>query len=148
WWLAEIDALLGLGGQPYQRAWGAGQEPHDPQQKETHQLGKHGGDDTGQSVGYRAASCPALRLAKPASSMSRRSTVRWACLKFRHTMGDFMFETAIAGSLPKPAWLAETEKLWPQWTMQGPELQQAKADATLLWIKAQEDAGLDVISDG
>ena len=59
-----------------------------------------------------------------------------------------MFETAIAGSLPKPAWLAETEKLWPQWTMQGPELQQAKADATLLWIKAQEDAGLDVIGDG
>lgn len=59
-----------------------------------------------------------------------------------------MFETAIAGSLPKPAWLAETEKLWPKWTMQGPELQQAKADATLLWIKAQEDAGLDVIGDG
>ncbi len=56
-----------------------------------------------------------------------------------------MFTTAIAGSLPKPAWLAETEKLWPQWTTQGPELQQAKADATLLWIKAQEDAGLDVI---
>ena len=27
-----------------------------------------------------------------------------------------MFTTAIAGSLPKPAWLAETEKLWPQWT--------------------------------
>ena len=59
-----------------------------------------------------------------------------------------MFTTAIAGSLPKPAWLAETEKLWPQWTTQGPELQQAKADATLLWIKAQEDAGLDVIGDG
>ena len=59
-----------------------------------------------------------------------------------------MFTTAIAGSLPKPAWLAETEKLWPQWTSQGPELQQAKADATLLWIKAQEDAGLDVIGDG
>ncbi|WP_342128629.1 methionine synthase [Hydrogenophaga sp. OTU3427] len=59
-----------------------------------------------------------------------------------------MFPTAIAGSLPKPAWLAETEKLWPQWKAQGPELQQAKADATLLWIKAQEDAGLDVIGDG
>ena len=43
-----------------------------------------------------------------------------------------MFTTAIAGSLPKPAWLAETEKLWPKWTTQGPELQQAKADATLL----------------
>ncbi len=59
-----------------------------------------------------------------------------------------MFRTAIAGSLPKPAWLAETEKLWPQWKAQGPELQQAKADATLLWIKVQEDAGLDVIGDG
>lgn len=59
-----------------------------------------------------------------------------------------MFETATAGSLPKPAWLAETEKLWPQWKAAGPELQQAKADATLLWIKAQEDAGLDVIGDG
>ena len=59
-----------------------------------------------------------------------------------------MFSTAIAGSLPKPSWLAETEKLWPQWKAQGPDLQQAKADATLLWIKAQEDAGLDVIGDG
>ena len=59
-----------------------------------------------------------------------------------------MFETAIAGSLPKPGWLSETQKLWPQWRAQGEELQQAKADATLLWIKAQEDAGLDIVGDG
>ncbi|HSV50604.1 MAG TPA: methionine synthase [Burkholderiaceae bacterium] len=59
-----------------------------------------------------------------------------------------MFATSIAGSLPKPAWLAETHKLWPQWKAQGAELLQAKADATLLWIKAQEDAGLDIIGDG
>ena len=59
-----------------------------------------------------------------------------------------MFETCIAGSLPKPAWLSETQKLWPQWKAQGAELQQAKADATLLWIKAQEDAGLDIVGDG
>ncbi|MBK7280187.1 methionine synthase [Candidatus Aalborgicola defluviihabitans] len=59
-----------------------------------------------------------------------------------------MFETAIAGSLPKPSWLSETEKLWPQWKLAGAELQQAKADATLLWIKAQEDAGLDTVGDG
>jgi len=59
-----------------------------------------------------------------------------------------LFTTAIAGSLPKPAWLAETQKLWPQWKAEGAELQQAKADATLLWIKAQEDAGLDVVGDG
>ena len=59
-----------------------------------------------------------------------------------------MFETAIAGSLPKPAWLSEPQKLWPQWRLQGDELRQAKADATLLWIKAQEDAGLDIVGDG
>jgi 5-methyltetrahydropteroyltriglutamate--homocysteine methyltransferase len=59
-----------------------------------------------------------------------------------------MFDTTIAGSLPKPAWLAETQKLWPQWKSSGEELLQAKADATLLWIKAQEDAGLDIIGDG
>jgi 5-methyltetrahydropteroyltriglutamate--homocysteine methyltransferase len=63
--------------------------------------------------------------------------------------GDMlMFDTAIAGSLPKPAWLAETQKLWPQWKASGAELAQAKLDATLLWIKAQEDAGLTVIGDG
>ncbi len=59
-----------------------------------------------------------------------------------------MFETSIAGSLPKPAWLAETHKLWPQWMAEGDALRQAKADATLLWIKAQEDAGLDIVCDG
>ena len=59
-----------------------------------------------------------------------------------------MFETAIAGSLPKPGWLSETQKLWPQWKLQGDDLRQAKADATLLWIKAQEDAGLDIVGDG
>ena len=59
-----------------------------------------------------------------------------------------MFDTAIAGSLPKPSWLAETQKLWPQWKVEGPELARAKLDATLLWIKVQEDAGLTVIGDG
>ncbi len=60
----------------------------------------------------------------------------------------FMFETTIAGSLPKPSWLAETGKLWPQWHARDQELERQKADATLLWIKLQEDAGLDVIGDG
>ena len=53
-----------------------------------------------------------------------------------------MLKTTIAGSLPKPGWLAETQKLWPSWKAAGPELEQAKQDATLLWVKAQEDAGL------
>src|SRR5256885_331737 len=59
-----------------------------------------------------------------------------------------MLKTTIAGSLPKPAWLAEPRKLWPAWRPAGEELEQAKRDATLLWLKAQEDAGLDIVSDG
>ena len=59
-----------------------------------------------------------------------------------------MFDTTIAGSLPKPAWLAETGKLWPKWQQDGADLARAKLDATLLWIKVQEDAGLSIISDG
>jgi 5-methyltetrahydropteroyltriglutamate--homocysteine methyltransferase len=59
-----------------------------------------------------------------------------------------MFPTSIAGSLPKPGWLAEPRKLWPQWRAEGAALREAKADATLLWIKAQEDAGLDIVTDG
>jgi 5-methyltetrahydropteroyltriglutamate--homocysteine methyltransferase len=59
-----------------------------------------------------------------------------------------MFETTIAGSLPKPGWLAETNKLWPAWRAQGAELERAKRDATLLWLKEQEDAGLDIVTDG
>ncbi|MDX1376481.1 MAG: methionine synthase [Burkholderiales bacterium] len=59
-----------------------------------------------------------------------------------------MFETTIAGSLPKPFWLADPEKLWPEWRAQGAALDAAKRDATLLWLKAQEDAGIDIVSDG
>src|SRR5262249_14009510 len=59
-----------------------------------------------------------------------------------------MFESTIAGSLPKPGWLAETNKLWPQWRASGPELEQAKRDATLLWLKEQEAAGISMVPDG
>src|SRR5947209_20092562 len=59
-----------------------------------------------------------------------------------------MFETTIAGSLPKPAWLAEPNKLWPQWRLAGAELDDAKRDATVLALKLQEDCGIDIVSDG
>jgi len=59
-----------------------------------------------------------------------------------------MFETTIAGSLPKPAWLAEPNRLWAPWRAEGAELEAAKADATLLAIKGQEDAGIDIVGDG
>src|SRR5438270_11313811 len=59
-----------------------------------------------------------------------------------------MFETTIAGSLPKPSWLAEPNKLWPQWKLSGDELAAAKADATVLALKEQEDSGIDIVTDG
>jgi 5-methyltetrahydropteroyltriglutamate--homocysteine methyltransferase len=59
-----------------------------------------------------------------------------------------MFETTIAGSLPKPSWLAEPNRLWAPWTLAGDELKTGKLDATLLAIKVQEDAGIDIVTDG
>jgi 5-methyltetrahydropteroyltriglutamate--homocysteine methyltransferase len=59
-----------------------------------------------------------------------------------------IFPATIAGSLPKPSWLAEPNKLWPQWRLAGEELAQGKLDATLLALKLQEDAGIDIVCDG
>src|SRR5215467_8282513 len=59
-----------------------------------------------------------------------------------------LFPTTIAGSLPKPAWLAEPNRLWPPWRLSGAALDDGKRDATLLALKLQEDAGIDVVTDG
>jgi 5-methyltetrahydropteroyltriglutamate--homocysteine methyltransferase len=59
-----------------------------------------------------------------------------------------LFPTTIAGSLPKPEWLAEPNKLWAPWKSSGEELARAKRDATLLAVKLQEDAGVDIVTEG
>ena len=59
-----------------------------------------------------------------------------------------MLPTTTAGSLPKPGWLAETEKIWPAWKHEGAALEQAKRDAALVLLKEQEVAGIDIVSDG
>ena len=59
-----------------------------------------------------------------------------------------MLETTIAGSLPKPDWLAEPNRLWAPWRQEGEALADAKRDATLLWLKLQQDAGIDIVTDG
>jgi 5-methyltetrahydropteroyltriglutamate--homocysteine methyltransferase len=59
-----------------------------------------------------------------------------------------LFATTIAGSLPKPAWLAEPNRLWPPWRATGADLADAKRDATLLALKLQEDCGIDIVTDG
>ena len=59
-----------------------------------------------------------------------------------------MIKTSIAGSLPKPAWLAEPEKLWAGWRMNDDVLFEGQADAALNWIKFQESVGINMVSDG
>jgi 5-methyltetrahydropteroyltriglutamate--homocysteine methyltransferase len=69
-----------------------------------------------------------------------------------------LFPTTIVGSYPQPDWLIDRVKLagrFPPrvrakelWRVAEPHLQQAMDDATVLAIKAQEDAGLDIITDG
>jgi 5-methyltetrahydropteroyltriglutamate--homocysteine methyltransferase len=60
-----------------------------------------------------------------------------------------LFPTTVAGSLPKPHWLAEPEKLWPQWRHTDPaERLAAQQDAALIWLKEQEDAGIDIVTEG
>jgi 5-methyltetrahydropteroyltriglutamate--homocysteine methyltransferase len=59
-----------------------------------------------------------------------------------------MLETSTAGSLPKPFWLAKPKMLWAPWAQQGEALAEAKRDATLLALKKQEDAGIDIVTDG
>ena len=59
-----------------------------------------------------------------------------------------LFPTTIAGSLPKPEWLAEPNVLWAPWKSSGAELERAKRDATMLAVKLQEDAGVDIVTEG
>src|SRR5437899_264237 len=69
-----------------------------------------------------------------------------------------LFPTTLVGSYPQPEWLIDREKLagrFPPrvrakelWRVPEPYLAEAQDDATLLAIRAQERAGLDIITDG
>ena len=69
-----------------------------------------------------------------------------------------LLPTSLVGSYPQPDWLIDRAKLagrFPPrvrarelWRVAPEFLDQAQADATLLAIRAQEDAGLDIITDG
>ena len=59
-----------------------------------------------------------------------------------------MLETTIAGSLPKPSWLAEPLKLWAPWRLEGTALAEGRRDAVLAALKVQEDCGIDIVTDG
>jgi 5-methyltetrahydropteroyltriglutamate--homocysteine methyltransferase len=59
-----------------------------------------------------------------------------------------ILRTTIAGSLPKPAWLAEAEALWAPWKLEGDALAEGKRDAVRLALFDQEHAGIDIVTDG
>src|SRR3990170_434930 len=64
------------------------------------------------------------------------------------TMAPPMFKTTVAGSLPKPAWLAPPNTLGAPWLLQGAALEEGKRDAVLLAFHDQEGAGIDIVTDG
>ncbi len=59
-----------------------------------------------------------------------------------------LLPTSTAGSLPKPSWLAEPEKLWSPWKLQYDELADGKRDALRLTLQEQQQASIDIVSDG
>lgn len=59
-----------------------------------------------------------------------------------------LLPTSTAGSLPKPLWLAQPQTLWSPWKLQGDELVSGKQDALSLALQQQQQAGIDIVSDG
>jgi 5-methyltetrahydropteroyltriglutamate--homocysteine methyltransferase len=69
-----------------------------------------------------------------------------------------LFPTTLVGSYPQPEWLIDRKKLagrFPPrvrakelWRIAEPFLAEAQEDATLLAIREQEEAGLDIVTDG
>jgi 5-methyltetrahydropteroyltriglutamate--homocysteine methyltransferase len=63
-------------------------------------------------------------------------------------MNHAILKTTIAGSLPKPAWLAEPKKLWAPWLLQGEALAEGMRDAVRVALRDQESADIDIVTDG
>ncbi len=63
-------------------------------------------------------------------------------------MRPLSLQTTIAGSLPKPSWLATPKQLWAPWLLEGEQLEEGMRDAVRLVLFDQERAGIDILSDG
>jgi len=61
---------------------------------------------------------------------------------------SYLLQTTIAGSLPKPRWLAQPNTLWAPWLLEAEALAEGKRDAVRLVVRDQEQAGIDIVSDG
>jgi 5-methyltetrahydropteroyltriglutamate--homocysteine methyltransferase len=64
------------------------------------------------------------------------------------SLHEQLLPTSTAGSLPKPAWLAQPETLWSPWKLQDEQLIEGKQDALRLALQEQQHAGIDIVSDG
>ena len=69
-------------------------------------------------------------------------------LEYKVVVLKTLLPTSTAGSLPKPSWLAEPEKLWSPWKVQGEDLTLGKQNALRLSLDDQLQAGIDIVSDG
>jgi len=59
-----------------------------------------------------------------------------------------LLPTTISGSLPKPSWLAHPQQLWAPWALEGDSLVEGKQDAVRVVLREQEEAGIDIVTDG
>jgi len=59
-----------------------------------------------------------------------------------------LLPTSTAGSLPKPSWIAEPDKLWSPWKLHDDELIDGKQDALRVALQEQKYAGIDIVGDG
>ncbi|EKO3424767.1 methionine synthase [Vibrio fluvialis] len=59
-----------------------------------------------------------------------------------------LLPTSTSGSLPKPTWLAQPETLWSPWKLEGQELTDGKHDALRVSLQEQQQAEIDIVSDG
>src|SRR5215210_5102842 len=66
----------------------------------------------------------------------------------RRPMPELLLPTTLVGSLPRPAWLATPENVRPDWRLEGDSLREGQDDAVLLALQLQDEAGLDVATDG
>lgn len=63
-------------------------------------------------------------------------------------MAPILLQTTIAGSLPKPSWLATPKQLWAPWLLEGEQLEEGMRDAVRLVLFDQDLAGIDIVTDG
>lgn len=83
----------------------------------------------------------------------------WSCERIGDvTESQRLFPTSLVGSYAQPEWLIDRKRLAGRlpprvrarelWRIDAQHLAEAQADATMVAIKEQEDAGLDIITDG